>query len=83
MPGLIDAHVHLSSAASVDLANDNISSDFMAIESFQAAEESLLRGFTTLRDAGGVGYGVAQAFEKRKAAIPRLFYNLSSKIKAL
>ncbi|WP_234360577.1 metal-dependent hydrolase family protein [Francisella philomiragia] len=75
MPGLIDAHVHLSSAASVDLANDNISSDFMAIESLQAAEESLLRGFTTLRDAGGAGYGIAQAFEKRKATTPRLFYS--------
>lgn len=75
MPGLIDAHVHLSSAASVDLANDNISSDFMAIESLQAAEESLLRGFTTLRDAGGVGYGIARAFEKRKATTPRLFYS--------
>ncbi|WP_261986266.1 metal-dependent hydrolase family protein [Francisella philomiragia] len=75
MPGLIDAHVHLSSAASVDLANDNISSDFMAIESLQAAEESLLRGFTTLRDAGGAGYGIAQALEKRKATTPRLFYS--------
>ncbi|MBK2257524.1 amidohydrolase family protein [Francisella philomiragia] len=75
MPGLIDAHVHLSSAASVDLANDNISSDFMAIESLQAAEESLLRGFTTLRDAGGAGYGIARAFEKRKATTPRLFYS--------
>ncbi|MEY8674523.1 amidohydrolase family protein [Francisella philomiragia] len=75
MPGLIDAHVHLSSAASVDLANDNISSDFMAIESLQAAEESLLRGFTTLRDAGGAGYGIAQAFENRKATTPRLFYS--------
>ncbi|WP_224728171.1 metal-dependent hydrolase family protein [Francisella sp. SYW-2] len=75
MPGLIDAHVHLSSAASVDLANDNISNDFMAIESLQAAEESLLRGFTTLRDAGGAGYGIALAFEKRKATTPRLFYS--------
>ncbi|WP_246572813.1 metal-dependent hydrolase family protein [Francisella salimarina] len=75
MPGLIDAHVHLSSAASVDLANDNISSDFTAIESLQAAEESLLRGFTTLRDAGGAGYGIARAFEKRKATTPRLFYS--------
>ncbi|WP_224721177.1 metal-dependent hydrolase family protein [Francisella sp. XLW-1] len=75
MPGLIDAHVHLSSAASVDLANDNISNDFMAIESLQAAEESLLRGFTTLRDAGGAGYGIARAFEKRKATTPRLFYS--------
>ncbi|WP_395167102.1 amidohydrolase family protein [Francisella salimarina] len=75
MPGIIDAHVHLSSAASVDLANDNISNDFMAIESLQAAEESLLRGFTTLRDAGGAGYGIARAFEKRKATTPRLFYS--------
>ncbi|MED7789291.1 amidohydrolase family protein [Francisella sp. 19X1-34] len=75
MPGLIDAHVHLSSAAAVDLANDNISSDFMAIESLQAGEESLKRGFTTLRDAGGAGFGIAQAFEKRKSRTPRLFYS--------
>ncbi|WP_440683175.1 amidohydrolase family protein [Cysteiniphilum halobium] len=75
MPGLIDAHVHLSTASSVDLANDHLPQDYLAINAIDAAKESLVRGFTTLRDAGGAGLGIARSFSMRKESTPRLFYS--------
>tara|TARA_R110002167_G_scaffold214705_1_gene419484 strand:+ start:4315 stop:5556 length:1242 start_codon:yes stop_codon:yes gene_type:complete len=75
LPGLIDAHVHLSAAAEVDLANDHLPNDFLAVKAFKAAQESLKRGFTTLRDAGGAGLGIAQACAEDIGSTPRLFYS--------
>ncbi len=38
-------------------------------------ESALARGFTTLRDAGGASYHLAQAIEKGLVQGPRLFYS--------
>lgn len=75
LPGLIDAHVHLTSAGAVDLANDHFPKDLIAIKAFKAGQASLRRGFTTLRDAGGAGLGIAKAFAENAESTPRLFYS--------
>lgn len=61
LPGLIDAHVH-TTAITPDFAELEISSDFyVAIKSTEITRGMLERGFTTVRDAGGADYGIAEA----------------------
>lgn len=51
IPGLTDAHVHLSHNTSEDI--DTVRVDELAVRSTKVARNMLLRGFTTVRDAGG------------------------------
>src|SRR5262249_45609319 len=53
LPGLIDAHFHPVSA-SFDVASiDRSHSSLRALDARRHLESALLRGFTTVRDAGG------------------------------
>jgi imidazolonepropionase-like amidohydrolase len=70
IPGLVDAHVHLS-WHSVDL--DRMRMDEVAIRSAKAAEIMLLKGFTTVRDAGGVTYGLKKCIDAGIVPGPRIF----------
>ena len=59
MPGLIDAHVH-PSLTTVDLAAMvRRQASWVAIETKFILEGMLRRGFTTVRDAGGLDAGIA------------------------
>src|SRR6185437_6395499 len=49
MPGLIDAHVHVT-AAEIDLANDFIADSEVAVQAARFLENMLMRGFTSIRD---------------------------------
>lgn len=61
MPGLIDAHVHLT-ASSADLAKlRSLSKSYIDAHTAQIMKGMLARGFTTVRDAGGADYGLAAA----------------------
>ena len=54
MPGLIDAHVHLI-ATSVDLSTlIKEPASLTVLRAHKIAEDMLMRGFTTVRDVGGV-----------------------------
>jgi len=75
MPGLIDAHVH-AVITSMDLAAmERKPVTLVAHEARRVLEGMLQRGFTTVRDAGGADWGLAQAVESGLVAGPRLFFS--------
>jgi imidazolonepropionase-like amidohydrolase len=73
MPGLIDAHVHAmlvrptpAEALSWDVGYANL---VAAAE----ATDTLLRGFTTVRDVGGPAFGLKRAIDEGVVAGPRIY----------
>jgi imidazolonepropionase-like amidohydrolase len=73
MPGLIDAHVH-AALTSVDLAAMvRRSTSWVAIETKFILEGMLRRGFTTVRDSGGLDAGISTAAERGLIKGPRIF----------
>jgi imidazolonepropionase-like amidohydrolase len=73
MPGLIDAHVH-PSITTMDLAAMvRRQASWIAIETKFILEGMLRRGFTTVRDAGGLDPGIANAIERGLIKGPRVF----------
>ena len=73
MPGLIDAHVH-AAITTLDLAAmARRSPTRMGIEAKAVLEGMLLRGFTTVRDAGGLDVGIQEALKVGLIRGPRLF----------
>jgi len=74
MPGLIDAHVHVT-IVSLDLAAmAHMPTTLIALESGAIMRDMLLRGFTTVRDAGGADWGIAQSVERGLVRGPRVFH---------
>lgn len=72
MPGLIDAHVHVT-AVMVDLgANAMQPSSLAALRAARVMRGMLMRGFTTVRDVGGADAGFAIAAEEGLVESPRL-----------
>lgn len=73
MPGLIDAHVHVM-FESISQSQAMLS-DFAFLNLFaaKAAEEQLMRGFTTVRDLGGGSLSLARAIDMGLAKGPRIF----------
>lgn len=73
MPGLIDAHMH-AIASMVNLARLHEQPESLtALESKDILEAMLMRGFTTVRDAGGAEWGLQQAVERDLIKGPRMF----------
>lgn len=74
MPGLIDAHAHITG---LTLSPKNIF--YSEAEIFLAAatylKNSLFYGFTTLREAGGADFRIAQLLDNKSIPGPRLFYS--------
>lgn len=73
MPGLIDAHWHAmlirptpASAIAGDVGYNNL---LAAAE----ATDTLMRGFTTVRDVGGPAFGLKQAIDEGVVAGPRIY----------
>jgi imidazolonepropionase-like amidohydrolase len=74
MPGLCDGHVHVT-AVTADLAAVNrMSTYYVAQHARKIMEDMLLRGFTTVRDAGGADFGLARAVEEGLIKGPRLLF---------
>jgi imidazolonepropionase-like amidohydrolase len=73
MPGLIDAHVHFF-LAEVNLGLlDGMPLTLLTTKAVAAARRMLMRGFTTVRDAGGSDQGMKAAIEDGIVEGPRLF----------
>jgi imidazolonepropionase-like amidohydrolase len=73
MPGLIDAHVH-ATITTMDLAAmARRSVSRVAIEAKAVLERMLRRGFTTVRDAGGLDAGLQEALRLGLITGPRVF----------
>jgi imidazolonepropionase-like amidohydrolase len=76
MPGLIDCHVHLEGETTSDQVKEfrqNIAD--IAFESAAYAKITLMAGFTTVRDVGGIGVNVALRNAIRKGIVtgPRMY----------
>lgn len=74
MPGLIDAHVHVT-AIDINLANTHYAESEVAIQAEKFLEAMLQRGFTSVRDAGGADWGLAEAVNKGLIKGSRLFFS--------
>ena len=73
MPGLLDAHVH-PAITTMDLAAmARRPPTRVGIETKAVLERMLQRGFTTVRDAGGLDAGVQEALRAGLVAGPRVF----------
>jgi imidazolonepropionase-like amidohydrolase len=72
MPGLTDAHIHVV-AMSLRIADiEHVPHSLVALTGRQYLEAMLMRGFTTVRDAGGADWGYAQGVESGLIKGPRL-----------
>lgn len=73
MPGLIDCHVHVT-AVQLNLApTRQLPASLVTAGASRIMREMLLRGFTTVRDAGGADLGLKLAVEQGLFQGPRLF----------
>lgn len=73
MPGLIDAHVH-AALTTLDLAAlAQRPQSRIGIEAKDVLEGMLRRGFTTVRDAGGLDRGMQEALDAGLVRGPRVF----------
>lgn len=73
IPGLIDAHQHMGFPASYPVMMNNVDWMWLGAASASEAKLMLLRGFTTVRDAGGPGIGLARAIDQGRAEGPRIY----------
>ncbi|MEV4729378.1 amidohydrolase family protein [Saccharopolyspora sp. NPDC049426] len=74
LPGLIDAHVHVT-AATADLGSlTTWSPSYAAAHSARIMGGMLDRGFTTVRDASGADFGLADAQTEGLVRGPRLAF---------
>lgn len=73
MPGMTDAHVHLVGMANtlIDLAL--ASQTQLAAATLARAKDTLLRGFTTVRDMGGDTAGIKKVIDGDTALGPRIY----------
>jgi imidazolonepropionase-like amidohydrolase len=74
MPGLCDAHVHVTASTANFAVLERWSPSYVAAQAGRIMHAMLHRGFTTVRDAGGADYGLAQALQERLFVGPRLLY---------
>ena len=75
IPGLIDVHVHLTFGALTMEEMMSPSFDFnkAMAQVGKSAEETLLRGFTSVRDAGGPIFPLKAAIDKKQIKGPRVW----------
>lgn len=74
LPGLIDAHVHVTALSADEYALTGMPMSFVAAAAARELEATLRRGFTTVRDAGGADEGLARALAAGLVDGPRLVY---------
>jgi imidazolonepropionase-like amidohydrolase len=79
MPGLIDNHVHIYMGASSrgELLGEGTTPGYepekLQARATAAAEEMLLRGFTTVRDVGGPVFELKKSIDKGELTGPRIY----------
>lgn len=73
MPGLIDCHVHVIASLVNVGANAALPNAIATLQAVPILKGMLRRGFTTVRDAGGADFALAEAVERGLVEGPRLF----------
>jgi imidazolonepropionase-like amidohydrolase len=74
LPGLIDAHVHVTAVTADLSAQAEWSPAYVTARSAAVMRSMLERGFTTVRDVGGADYGLAAAVDEGFLEGPRLLF---------
>ncbi|CAH7310050.1 Amidohydrolase family protein [Vibrio chagasii] len=77
MPGLIDAHVHITLSAPFNVI-DTMTREEVAIRSAKISEEMLMRGFTTIRDVAGNTLGLKKSIDNGYATGPRILPSMAA-----
>ena len=75
MPGLIDCHFHACAPTFDMYGLDRMPPALLAQYGARALSQALMRGFTSVRDAGGADIGLALAIERGLIVGPRLFFS--------
>ena len=73
IPGLIDSHWHTTLAAVSQIAAMTQDIGFVHLMAGKEAGDTLMRGFTTVRDVGGPAFGLQAAIDRGVVAGPRIF----------
>jgi imidazolonepropionase-like amidohydrolase len=73
MPGLIDAHTHLSFTIIAQQAALTADIGYVHVAAGKAATDMLMRGFTSARDLGGPVFGLKRAIDQGLVAGPRIW----------
>lgn len=73
MPGLIDAHAHLMFAGITQQAIMTADIGFVNLVAGKTAEQTLMRGFTSVRDLGGPVFGLKRAIDLGISTGPRIW----------
>jgi imidazolonepropionase-like amidohydrolase len=74
MPGLIDAHAHVT-GLTLSPRNISYSASEITLACADYLKSSLMYGFTTIREAGGADHSIARLLAEGKIVGPRLFYS--------
>ena len=72
-PGFIDSHTHMSLIAPFDELENEYTAVYVGAAGGQMAENMLMRGFTSVRDAGGASIGIQRAIDDGWFKGPRVF----------
>lgn len=75
MPGLIDVHVHMVFGAltMAEMASPDMSQELMMKNVALSSQKMLMRGFTSVRDAGGPIFPLKSAIDKGQVVGPRIW----------
>jgi len=73
MPGLIDAHTHIMFATLSQAAILTSDIGFVNVAATKAANDMLLRGFTSIRDLGGPVFGLKRGIDAGLVPGPRIW----------
>jgi len=73
IPGLIDAHWHATMCGIGELAAMTADPAYVHLVAADAAGDTLMRGFTTVRDVGGPSFALKRAIDEGHIAGPRFF----------
>jgi imidazolonepropionase-like amidohydrolase len=73
MPGLIDMHWHTMLVRPTPTASLTDDVGYANLEAGAEATDTLMRGFTTIRDLGGPSFGLKRAIDEGIVAGPRIY----------
>lgn len=73
MPGLIDAHTHIMFISLPQVALLTADVGFVNLAAAKAANDMLLRGFTSIRDLGGPVFGLKRGIDIGLVSGPRIW----------
>lgn len=73
MPGLIDAHWHTMLCGISQLAAMSADTAYIHLLAAREAQNTLMRGFTSVRDAGGPSFALKRAIDEGLVHGPRIY----------